>query len=108
MCGRGVMPQGKVDGWLRTGLGHDRNLSRSVNATHRAIPFVYFTSNAMAFAPTSLAGLKSSVASIVTIALQTDALAVCRPDDDEHVYELRIDIWNVDTHLDTHSCQIQK
>ena len=35
--------------------------------------------NVMSFPSASLARLKSSVANIVTIALQTDASAVCRP-----------------------------
>jgi hypothetical protein len=107
-CGRGVTQQGKGNGWLGKG-SESQSRSRSVNATHRVAPFIYFASNEISFPSASVAGLKSSVASIVTTALQMDPLAVCRPDDDEHTYERWINARHiVVAYLDILSSQSQK
>jgi hypothetical protein len=107
MCGRGVTRQGKGNGWLGKG-SESRSRSRSVNATHRVTPFKYSASNVISLPSTSVAGLKSSVASIVTTALQMVALAVCRPDDDEYTYERRVNAWQIVAYLDILSSQSQK
>ena len=107
MCGRGVMRQGKVNGWL--GQEPESQLrSRSMDATHRASPFIYSASNMISLPSASVAGLKSSVASIVTTALQMDAFAMCRPDDDEYTHERRINAWHMVAYLDILSSQSQK
>jgi hypothetical protein len=107
MCGRGVMRQGKVNGWLGKG-SESQSRSRSANVTHRATPFIYSASNVISLPSASVAGLKSSVASIVTTALQMVALAVCRPDCGEYTYERWINVWHIVAYLDMLSSQSQK
>ena len=61
-----------------------------MSTTYRANPYLYFASNTTSFPSASLARLKSSVASIVTIAHQRDALAEYRPDGEEYRADQRV------------------
>ena len=77
--------------------------------THRVGPLIYFASNMISFPFASLARLKSSVASIVTMAHQTDASPAWRPDADQYyAHDRRINVWHVVAYLDILSSQSQK
>ena len=109
MCARGVMQQGKDNRWLGKGSIRVRIESYVSATTHRVSPLVYFASNAISFPFESLERLKSSVASIVAIAHQTDASPAWRPDADQYyAHDRRINLWYTVTYLDILSSQSQK